>query len=56
MPLTIIVDAANVMGSTSGRLVARTGPERRRRLVGEIAAIAEGGVTSLPESVAGSGA
>jgi 8-oxo-dGTP diphosphatase len=50
MPLTIIVDAANVMGSRpDGWWRDRAGAARR--LIDEISELASAGVTSLPESV-----
>ncbi len=50
MPLTLIVDAANVMGSRpDGWWRDRAGAARR--LLGELARLANAGVTSLPESV-----
>jgi len=50
MPLTIIVDAANVMGSRpDGWWRDRAGAARR--LIDEISKLASAGVTSLPESV-----
>jgi 8-oxo-dGTP diphosphatase len=49
-PLTIIVDVANVMGSRpDGWWRDRAGAARRLR--GELAGLAEDGVTGLPESV-----
>jgi 8-oxo-dGTP diphosphatase len=52
MPLTIIVDAANVMGSRpDGWWRDRAGAAER--LVGQIAGLAVHGVTSLPEGVEG---
>lgn len=51
MPLTIIVDAANVMGSRpDGWWKDRAGAAER--LVGQIAVVAQSGVTSLPDGVA----
>ncbi len=50
MPLTIIVDAANVMGSRpDGWWRDRAGAARR--LIGELSGLACSGLTSLPESV-----
>ncbi len=52
VPLTIIVDVANVMGSRpDGWWRDRAGAAAR--LVGELAELAASGVTSLPESVPG---
>jgi 8-oxo-dGTP diphosphatase len=50
MPLTVIVDVANVMGSRpDGWWRDRAGAASR--LIDQIAGLAESGVTSLPESV-----
>jgi 8-oxo-dGTP pyrophosphatase MutT (NUDIX family) len=50
MPLTIIVDAANVMGSRPDGWW-RDRPGAAERLTDQIAQVAEDGITSLPESV-----
>lgn len=53
MPVTIIVDAANVMGSRpDGWWRDRVGAARR--LLGELSCLAFDGLTSLPESLGGS--
>jgi 8-oxo-dGTP diphosphatase len=53
MPLTIIVDAANVMGSRpDGWWRDRAGAAER--LIGQLSLLASDGVASLPESVGGS--
>jgi 8-oxo-dGTP diphosphatase len=53
MPLTIIVDAANVMGSRPDGWW-RDRARAAERLIGQLSLLASDGVASLPESVGGS--